>query len=117
MRLPILNKLILGTVRVQANLAAFELSDDTLQSKYGLRADILDIDNEEHIKSWCDIINNSYTEFSFDCISAKSFLNDQKYFKNRATYLFTDSYKRGGILQPFLSLNILRPRKLVVTLK
>lgn len=79
-------------------MSAFELSDETLCNKYGLRAEVLDINNEEHLTSWCDIINHSYTEFSFDKESAKSFLENKEYYSDRITYLFTDSSNivRGG---------------------
>ena len=88
-------------------MSAFELSDETLCNKYGLRAEVLDINNEEHLTSWCDIINHSYTEFSFDKESAKSFLENKEYYSDRITYLFTDSSTivGGGILLLYQWLN------------
>lgn len=86
-------------------MSAFELSDETLCNKYGLRAEVLDINNEEHLTSWCDIINHSYTEFSFDKESAKSFLENKEYYSDRITYLFTDSSNivRGGVFCYYIS--------------
>lgn len=87
----IFNSFFYATVRLQANLAAFELSTDVLQKKYQLDVEILDINNDNHVATWCDIINHSYSEFNYDIRSAREFLKDEKYYYNRETYLFKDN--------------------------
>lgn len=80
-----------STIRLQVNLAAFELSTETLSERYNLNVEILDINNDAQISTWCDIINNSYTEFNFNVVSARTFLKDESYYKKAVTYLFTDN--------------------------
>lgn len=77
-----------ATIRVQANLSAFELSTDDLLNKYGISVQILDINNDDHVATWCDIINHSYSEFNYNIDSARLFLNDDKYYSNRVTYIY-----------------------------
>ena len=86
-----------GTVRLQANLSAFELSTETLKNKYNVSVEILNNDDDKQLAAWCDIINHSYSEFNYNVESAKVFLKDEKYYKNVVTYLFLDCCK-GGVL-------------------
>lgn len=79
-----------GTVRLQANLSAFELSTETLRNKYNVRVETLNLDDNKQLAAWCDIINHSYSEFNYNVESAKVFLKDEKYYKKAITYLFSD---------------------------
>ncbi len=88
-----------ATIRVQANLSAFELSTDDLLNKYDISVQVLDINNDDHVAAWCDIINHSYSEFNYNIDSARIFLNDEKYYSNRVTYLYIYG---GGIVRQFL---------------
>lgn len=87
----VINTFLNATVRLQANLSAFDLSTNTLLNKYNIGVEILDIDDDKKVAVWCDIINHSYTEFNYNIDSAKKFLLDKKYYSNRVTYLFTDN--------------------------
>ena len=78
-----------GTVRLQANLSAFELSTETLRNKYKVSVETLNLDDDNQLAAWCDIINHSYSEFNYNVESARVFLKDEKYYKNTATYLFS----------------------------
>ena len=66
------------------------------QKLYLKGIEILDLDNDVQVSAWCDIINNSYTEFNYNIESAKSFLKDDTYYKNSTTYLFSDCCSGGG---------------------
>lgn len=95
----VLDLFLYATVRLQTNLAAFELSTETLSERYNINVEILDLDNDVQVSAWCDIINNSYTEFNYNIESAKSFLKDDTYYRNSTTYLFSDCCSGGGIVQ------------------
>ena len=90
-----------GTVRLQANLSAFELSTETLRNKYNVRVETLNLDDNKQLAAWCDIINHSYSEFNYNVESAKVFLKDEKYYKKAITYLFSDCCG-GGIVRRYL---------------
>lgn len=82
-----------STIRLQVNLAAFELSTETLSERYNLNVEILDINNDAQISTWCDIINNSYTEFNFNIVSARTFLKDESYYKkNCNVFIYRQLY-------------------------
>lgn len=83
-------------MRLQANLSAFELSNETLFEKYGIEVYTLDVNNDEQVKIWCDIINHSYSEFDYNVESARAFLRDETYYHDAVTYLFKNA-NGGGI--------------------
>ena len=62
------HRIINGLVYLQAPLKAFELTDDILMNKYRILSKEIDVNNEEDLQIWVDIINNSYDDCVYNII-------------------------------------------------
>jgi GNAT superfamily N-acetyltransferase len=85
-----LYQLVNGTVYVQAPLKAFELNEQILEEKYGLRTILLDHQSAKDIDIWRQIIHSSYDDCYFTPESAYQLLTNHPYFSNVQTFVFQE---------------------------
>ena len=71
-----------STVYLQAPLKAYELDDRIMEEKYGLRVIKLDYNNDRDLEEWIRLIHTSYDDCHFTIESARSYLQNHKYFQN-----------------------------------
>lgn len=83
----LIDRIINGLVYLQTPLKAYELSDERLVS-YGIMVKELEKDNQEDLKTWVDIINNSYDDCEYDVVKAKQLLSNHPYLDDVRTFLF-----------------------------
>ena len=95
-----IKRLIKGTVYLQASLKAYELDENILRDKYGIRVKELDPYSDEDIETWKSIIHTSYDDCHYTSESARALLTNHPYMKHTQTFVFQFvSECRGGILQ------------------
>ena len=84
----IIQKLLRGTVYLQASLKAFEFDSRILEEKYGLRVRQIDYDNDDDIETWMKIIHTSYDDCHFTVDKARTYLANQSCMSNTQTFAF-----------------------------
>ena len=92
----LIDKVLNGTVFLQASLKAFELDDRIMEEKYGLIVKELDYNNDSDIELWKSLIHTSYDDCHFTTESARNLLCNHPYFDNTQTFVFQQVTNGGA---------------------
>jgi len=86
----IIQRLLRGTVYLQASLKTFELDSRILEEKYGLRVRQIDYNNDADLETWMSIIHTSYDDCHYSVDSARTYLATHRFMDHTKTFLFQE---------------------------
>lgn len=87
---------------LQTLLNKYFLDESALAEKYKLSVKVMDYKSNDDIEQWCDVINNSYDDCSYNIESALRLLTNHLFLEDTKTYLFYIQESTAGDVTEFI---------------